>query len=170
MLKLTDFVLSPYLYRGIANYNLGDHVAAEVDLKKSNGFGQVGKSKRDKAAKKKLETYLNLLAASQKSEPEINMVKTTFNEAVDFFNQKNFEAAEKKFEAVLKQDPNYSRAQIYLKKIEGELAKVADLKTKQNESPEKNLIERGRLSKLPGWNLLSRSYREGLRKEPKQRF
>jgi len=134
-LRFIDYL--PYLYRGIANYNLGDHVAAEVDLKKSNDFGQVGKSKRDKAAKKKLETYLNLLAASQKSESEINMVKTTFNEAVDLFNQKNFEAAEKKFEAVLKQDPNYSGAQIYLEKIEGELVKVADLKSKQNEPPKK---------------------------------
>lgn len=134
-LRFIDYF--PYLYRGIANYHLGDFVAAEVDLKKSKSFGQVGKSRRDKTAKKKLETYLNLLAALNKSEPEINLVKTTFNEAVDLFNQKNFEAAEKKFEAVLKQDSNHSGAQIYLQKIEGEFAKVADLKTKQSEPPKK---------------------------------
>lgn len=31
----------PYLYRGIANYHLGNLRAAEVDLKKSKGLGQV---------------------------------------------------------------------------------------------------------------------------------
>ncbi len=134
-LRFIDYL--PYLYRGVANYHLGDLTAAKVDLNKSKDFGQVEKSKRDRGAKKRLDTYWNLLAATPKSEAEINTVEVIFNDALDLFNQKDFEAAQKQFEAVLKQDPNHSGALTYLQKIEDTLAQVTDLKTEQNLPPKK---------------------------------
>ncbi len=51
----------PYLYRGIAYYNLGEYQKARSDLDKSAQFGEVRKAKLDKKANARLRKVLSLL-------------------------------------------------------------------------------------------------------------
>lgn len=58
-LRFIDYL--PYLYRGIAYYNLGEYRKARNDLEKSLQFGQVQKAKQDRKAKVRLRKHLSLL-------------------------------------------------------------------------------------------------------------
>ncbi len=131
-LRFIDYF--PYLYRGIAFYHLGDYGRALEDLKKEERFGELGRATKDKGARQKLQQYQNLLEQQKKSaekppepkptEPQRPSVEPLFSEGVALFNQKNYDAAREKFNAVLRAEPNHPQAANYLKMIEDEIAKA----------------------------------------------
>ena len=135
-LRFIDYF--PYLYRGIAYFHLGNYDRAEVDLKKSESFGEVMKASKDKDAYKKLQEYLNLMKQRQQIVQEKKLIETTFNEALSFYNQKNYEKAKEKFNAVLKLDSNYAEAKRYIKEIEDEIANLATLNAEREKQERVN--------------------------------
>ncbi len=142
-LRFIDYF--PYLYRGIAFYHLGDYGRALEDLKKEERFGELGRATKDKGARQKLQQYLNLLdqqkgaaekpPESKPPETQRPSIEPLFNEGVALFNQKNFDAAREKFNAVLQAEPNHAQAAIYLKRIEDEIerARVAQAEQEKRE-------------------------------------
>jgi TolA-binding protein len=146
-LRFIDYF--PYLYRGVAFYHLGDYARSFEDLKKEERFGELGRATKDRSARQKLQQYLNLLEQQKKPaekppeskppEPQRPSVEPLFNEGVALFNQKNFDAAREKFNAVLRAEPNHAQAANYLKMIEDEITRA---RAAQAESEKRERINR----------------------------
>lgn len=101
----------PYLYRGMAYYNLGDFGRASADLEKEDRAGEVRKAVSDKTAANNLRNYLNLIKQRQ-------LAAAKYNDALDLFNQKEYAEAKNGFEEVRRLDPKNAEAARYLKLIE----------------------------------------------------
>lgn len=135
-LRFIDYF--PYLYRGIAYYHLGNYDRAEEDLKKSESFGEAKKVAKDKDAYKKLQEYLDLIGQRRQIVQEKKIIETTFDEAVSFYNQKDYAKAKEKFNAVLKLDPNHAEAKRYIKAADDEAANLAALSAEREKQERVN--------------------------------
>jgi len=125
--RLTDYF--PYLYRGIAHYHLGNVEQARKDLEKELASSEVRLATTDKAASGKLQQYITFVKQRQLAAPK-------FNEALTFFNQKQYDSAKKGFVEVLKIDPNNAGATKYVKSMEDEAAKTALAKAEAEKKVE----------------------------------
>jgi len=129
-LRFIDYF--PYLYRGIAHYELGNYRQAQQDLEKEENFGEARKAANDKAAAGTLQRYLNLIRQRQ-------IIAAKFNDALQAFNQAQYEKAKIGFDEVLKLDPNYAEARKYQKTAADELEKagLAKVETEKKSGLEK---------------------------------
>lgn len=119
----------PYLYRAVAYYNTGKYDLAERDLQKSEQFGEVKEARDDTGAAGLLDRYKKLLG----NRPQI---AEKFNEAIGYYNKKEYQKAIDGFGAVLQLDPNHIEAKQYLAKAKEEANKpppIAEDKGKNNK-------------------------------------
>jgi outer membrane protein assembly factor BamD (BamD/ComL family) len=110
----------PYLYRGVARWELGHHDLAEADLKKAETLGEVMKASKNKEAPPLLNRYLNSIE-NRKAEARDKQLTSIFEEAQALFEQEKFEAAKVKFNDLLALQPNHPEAKQYITRIEDRL-------------------------------------------------
>lgn len=87
----------PYLYRGIANYNLDQFDMAQKDLERSKSWGAISKAYRDKRASARLQDYLSKLKQNE------SLIDQTLSEAHKLYNQGQFDDALNLLFALLKE-------------------------------------------------------------------
>ncbi len=127
-LRFIDYF--PYVYRGMAYYELGQYQKALDDLQRSQQIGAVQDAAKDDDARKILARYLQLV------DTKLNPSARLANEvaaAVERYNQADYDAAKNAFEKILAADPANADAKKYLKLIDGQLQKAETAKKEKTK-------------------------------------
>ena len=133
-LRFIDYF--PYVYRGMAYYELGQYQKALDDLQRSQQIGAVQDAAKDDDARKILAHYLQL--ADAKLNPSARLAAEVAA-AVDRYNQADYDAAKNAFEKILAADPANTEAKKYMKLIDGQLRKAEA--TKAEKSKQERITE-----------------------------
>jgi len=120
-LRFIDYF--PYVYRGMAYYELGQYQKALDDLQRSQQIGAVQNADKDDEAQKILARYLQLADA------KLNVVTA----AVEQYNKGDYRAAKNAFEKILAADPGNGEAKKYLKLIDGQLQRAEAAKAEKTK-------------------------------------
>jgi len=117
----------PYVYRGIAYYQNGDHPKAGVDFKHEQELGEVFHGTRDTKAAELLKQFLPLVNEQKHPAP--------FVEGMRLFNEKDYKGAIEKFGQVPATSPRYDEAKNFIALAQDEVQKLDRSAAAQAQKP-----------------------------------
>ncbi len=106
----------PYLYRGVAYYQNGDHTNAGTDLRHEQELGEISRGTRDTKAVGLLKEFLPLVNDKKHPAP--------FVEGMHLFNEKDYRGAIQKFGQVPATSPRYDEAKNFISLAQDEMRKL----------------------------------------------